>query len=76
MYNKRVKVIGGIREKLDEKSKGVPSFKIKKTVVVEDRNLAALFRRDDELRGLSISFEDTTDALTPGLFFSEMPIAD
>jgi hypothetical protein len=75
MYNKRVKVIGSVREKSDEKSKTV-NFKPKKVVVVEDRNLAALFRRDPELCALSIRFEDTTDPLTPGLFFSEIPTDD
>lgn len=77
MFNKRVKVIGGIKEKQEDngKQRSAPAFTIKKVVVVEDRNLAALFRRDDYLRGLSIRFEDTTEALTPGLFFSDFPIA-
>lgn len=76
MYNKRVKVIGGVKEKQDEngKQRSAPAFTIKKVVVIEDRNLAALFRRDDYLRSLSIRYEDTTEALTPGLFFSEFPI--
>jgi len=77
MYNKRVKVIGGVKEKQDEngKQRSAPAFTIKKVVVIEDRNLAALFRRDDYLRSLSIQYEETTEALTPGLFFSEFPIA-
>jgi hypothetical protein len=76
MYNKRVKVIGGIREQSsdDEKKKGGAIFLEKKVVVVEERNLAALFRRDDYLRSLSIRIEDTTAPLTPGLFFSDFPI--
>jgi hypothetical protein len=70
MYNKRVKVIGGVREKLDDNKTG--PFVVKKVVVVEDRHLGALFRRDEYLRSLVCRLEDTTEALTPGLFFSEL----
>lgn len=76
MYKKRVKVLGGIRERQEDngKQKSAPGFTVKKVVVVEEQNLGALFRRDDYLCGLSLRFQDTTEALTPGLFFSEFPI--
>lgn len=74
MYNKRIKVIGGIREKSDEtkgaQKKSRDAFTIKKVVVVEEQNIAALFRRDPYLCTLSCRTEETTDALTPGMFFS------
>jgi hypothetical protein len=63
-------VIGGVREKLDDNKTG--PFVVKKVVVVEDRHLGALFRRDEYLRSLVCRLEDTTEALTPGLFFSEL----
>jgi len=72
MFNKRVKVIGYPREKQDETNKTTTDFlPAKKSVVVEERNVAALFRRDDDFRNLSVRIVNTTDALTPGLFFSD-----
>lgn len=75
MYNQRVKVIGGVRERHEEgegtKKKVSNSFTIKRTVVIEQQNLASLFRRDDYLCSLVCRIENTREALTPGYFFSE-----
>lgn len=76
MFNKRVKVTGYRREKQEEtsKSKEINVSVQKKSVVIEERNLAALFRRDGDFHGLSVQITDTTEALTPGLFFSDFSI--
>lgn len=74
MYNKRVKVIGGVVEKQEDNQgkKSTSAFTVKKIVVVEDRHIGTLLRRDDYLRSLSLRLEETTEPLTEGLFFSEL----
>jgi hypothetical protein len=78
MFSNRVKVVGFRREKKEEaptpKSQDSNFAVQKKSVVIEERNLAALFRRDDDFRGLSVQISNTTDALTPGLIFSDLSI--
>jgi hypothetical protein len=76
---KRIKVIGGLKETREEgegkNKKTWTVFTEKKSVVVEERNLAALFRRDAYLCGLPvIKITETRERCTPGLFFSELPI--
>jgi hypothetical protein len=75
--SKRVKVIGGMNERHEEgegsKKKTWSVFTEKKSVVIEDRNLAALFRRDAYLCGLPvIKIIPTQERLTPGMVFSEL----
>lgn len=75
MYNQRVKVVGGVKERHEEgdgsNKKVWNSFTIKRSIVIEQQNLASLFRRDDYLCSLTCRIEDTREPLTPGYFFSE-----
>lgn len=73
----RVKVIGGnsISEEVGEgKDKKVRrTFLEKRSVVVNERDLGALFRRDWELCGMHIRIQNTNERVTPGYeFFSEL----
>lgn len=68
--NKRVRVIGGVRSGDEGKGKGV--FVRKREVVIEEKYLGALFKRDWELCEMPIiNLENTNDRLTPGYCFSE-----
>ena len=76
--SKRVKVVGGVKEQCEKgegKSKRtVTVFTEMKSVVVEERNLAALFRRDAYLCSLPvIRTIDTQERCTPGLFSALRP---
>jgi hypothetical protein len=75
MYNQRVKVIGGVQERHEEgegtHKKSWNTFTTKRTIVVEAKNLASLFRREPDLCSMSCKIQNTQDALTPGYFFSE-----
>jgi hypothetical protein len=76
--NKRVKVVGGIHEKHEEgdgpKKKSWHIFTEKKSVVVEERHLAALFRRDFYLCSLPVvKVIPTQERVTPGFVFSDLP---
>lgn len=73
---KRIKVVGGTKETVEEgEGKNKRTYKVfseKKTVVVEEQNLAALFRRDTYLCSLPVIRTCVTrERVTPGLFFSD-----
>lgn len=76
--SKRIKVSGGIKETVEEgEGKNKRTYTVfveKKTVIVEEQNLAALFRRDTYLCSLpAIRTMVTRERVTPGLFFSNLP---
>jgi hypothetical protein len=76
--NKYVKVVAGIKERHEQgegaNHKSWTEFVVKKTIVVEARHLAALFRRDDKLCSMAIRLEDTHEKPTTGMFFSDQSV--
>jgi len=73
---KRVKVIGGTKDISEtgegKNKKSYALFTEKKTVVVEEWHLSALFRRDAYLCSLPvIKIVPTQERVTPGLVFSD-----